>query len=93
MFLSEKEKQLIKQQLFILDRLRKAFEASIKHIKKIDLNQIETFDQWEPVDAFLDRFERLIDFVYQRIFRTIYRIENRKDPISLIDLTNFIVKR
>jgi len=89
---SDKEKELIKEQLFILDRLERAFNASITRIKQLDLEKIETFDEWEPVDAFLDKFERLIDFSFQRIFRTIYKIENRTDPVSLIQLTHFIVK-
>ena len=93
MKLSLKEKELLEEYLYILSKLTEAFKASVKHIEKINLDEIYNFDDWEPVDAFFDRFERLVDFLFQRIFRFIFRMENRTDPISLVELTTFITKK
>ncbi len=93
MKLSELERKLVNENLDILTKLTEAFQASINHVNSLNLDEIYDYDDWEPIDAFFDRFERLVDFLFQRVFRLIFRLENRQDPVSLIELANFIVKR
>jgi len=83
----------ISEQLQILDKLQSAFEDSIAHIKQIDIEHISTFREREPVDAFLDRFERLVDFSFKSLFRTYFYIENLQHPASLAELISFFVKK
>jgi hypothetical protein len=74
----------------VLDRLSQAFQDSLNHIQGINLMKLKTFRDWEPVDAFFDRFERLVDNLFQATFRSLYIIENLSEPKSLLDLSMFI---
>jgi len=85
-------KTILKRNLKVLSRLDWAFKDSIEHINEIDIESINTFREYEPIDAFFDRFERIIDNLFQATFRTLYEIENRQKPISLMDLSIFIVR-
>jgi len=80
----------LKHNLEVLDRLSQAFQDSLNHIQDINLMKLRTFRDWEPVDAFFDRFERLIDNLFQATFRSLYIIENLSEPTSLLDLSMFI---
>jgi len=83
--------QILKKNIEVLKRLELSFKDSIEHINYIDLDNLKTFRDYEPIDAFFDRFERTVDNLFQSIFRTLYHIENLKSPNSLLDLSSFIV--
>ena len=82
---------ILKQNLEVLDRLSEALKDSIDHVKELDLTSLYTFRDFEPIDAFFDRFERIIDNLFQSTFRTLYKLENLEDPASLMQLSKFIV--
>ncbi len=83
--------EILWRNIEVLIRLELAFQDSIEHIKSIDVSNLKTFREYEPVDAFFDRFERIIDNLFQSTFRTLYEIENLSSPLSLMDLSSFIV--
>ena len=69
--------KLLAENLEVLSKLKEAFKDSVEHIWEIDITSLETFRDYEPIDAFFDRFERIIDSLFQSTFRTLYQIENR----------------
>jgi len=84
--------RILEKNLEILSRLEGAFKDSLNHIQEIDVLSLETFRDYEPVDAFFDRFERIVDNLFQATFRTLYEIENLSSPVSLMELSSFVVK-
>lgn len=90
------KKELILQKLEILNRLQQALKSSVKHIKDIDVLGIDDWREWEPIDAFFDRFERLVDFTINQMFRTIYFLEEywknptKKEVVNLMLKLNII---
>ncbi len=76
----------------ILNRLNEAYLASLGELKKINLDKLTTYKDWEPIDALLDRFERLIDFLFQQVFRKIYIQENLQQPKTVRESLLFMWK-
>jgi hypothetical protein len=57
------------------------------------MEELVSYDDYEPIDAFIDRFERLIDFLSKQIFRSIYYIETLdKENPTLKQLLLFMNK-
>jgi len=48
-------------------------------MRKIDFEKLENSSDFESVDAFLIRFWRMIDFLFQQVFKTIFKNETLSD--------------
>ena len=76
----------------ILSKLNHAYLASLDELEKINIDELTTYKDWEPIDALLDRFERLIDFLFQQVFRKIYIQENLQQPKTARETLLFMGK-
>jgi hypothetical protein len=47
------------------------YEASLKHLEKMDVSKLKTALELEPLDAFNSRFERLVEIILQKLSKTI----------------------
>lgn len=72
-------KDLFQSQLEILEKLFINYNESLIKMKNLDFESLETASDFEPVDAFFSRFWRMIDFIFQQNFRTIFKIETLSD--------------
>lgn len=72
-------KNLLKFQLETFEKLFWNYEKSLVKMKKFDFSDAESAEDFEPVDAFFSRFWRTVDFLFQQILRTIFKIETISD--------------
>lgn len=72
-------KNLLNSQLETFEKLFLNYEKSLEKMKKFDFLNAESAEDFEPVDAFFSRFWRIVDFLFQQIFRTIFKIETISD--------------
>lgn len=69
------------------------YEASLKHLEKIEISKLKTALELEPLDAFNSRFERLIDIVLQKLSKTIELEETWINEWTLRDRLNLLEKK
>ena len=72
-------KKLLNFHLQTLNKLFENYNASLIKMRKIDFEKLENSSDFESVDAFLIRFWRMIDFLFQQVFKTIFKNETLSD--------------
>jgi len=89
-----KMKEILQKQIDTINKQFWALESSYNHIKKLNLDELVSYEDLEPVDAYLDRFSRFVDYLFSQLFRTIYMIENMswEHPTNR-QLALFVVKK
>jgi uncharacterized protein YutE (UPF0331/DUF86 family) len=90
----EINKELLKEQLTILDAAAEVLTDSHTRVKAIFTTNKEvlSIEQKESCEALTSRFARLCDFIFQRAFRTLDVLE-LQDEGSGIDRLNRMEKR
>ena len=82
------------EQLYF-DKVRKASDlylASVLHLSKVNIETLTTPDDLEKLDAFISRFERLIEIILSKLTKTIELIENWINEWTLRDRLNLLEK-
>ena len=87
-------KKILKKQIETLNKQFQALESSYNHIKRLNLDELVSYEDLEPVDAYFDRFARVVDYLFNQVFRTIYMIENMEEthPTNR-QLSLFVMKK
>ena len=77
------------------NKVLKAYELyndSLNHLSKIDVKNLKTSLELEPLDAFNSRFERLVELILSKYTKSIELIETWINEWTLRDRLNLLEK-